>query len=138
MTTETFMQLYQLDCPLASHRLLIAGTPETMATVETNDKAGITVAETTEHFLTFIDALQLDNRSVDDLQPLLADLMNNLTRVPETPNDFEPNRIVQQWLQKLNLMRAIEEIDEADARQLKMDIESAYIGFKNYLIERKN
>ena len=64
--------------------------------------------------------------------------MNALTRLPETPNDFEPNRIVQQWLQKLNLMRAVDDIDESDSRQLCMDLESAYQEFKYYLNRKSN
>lgn len=135
-STETFMQIYQMECPLASHRLLVAGVPETMSNVDTNDKSGITVSETTEHFITALDALKLEQTAVDDLQPLLSDLMNALTCLPETPNDFEPNRIVQQWLQKLNLMRAIDDIDEADKRQLLMDLDSAYMEFKRYLSDR--
>eukprot|EP01083_Nonionella_stella_P278023 945345_1 len=137
-STETFMQIYQMECPLASHRLLVAGVPETMSTVQSNDKSGITVAETAEHFITTMDALKLNTSAVDELQPLLSDLMNKLTRLPETPNDFEPNRIVQQWLQKLNLMRAIDDIDEADSRQLYMDLDSAYQEFKRYLSDRNN
>ena len=135
-STETFMQIYQMDCPLASHRLLVAGVPETMSTVNVNDKSGITAAETAEHFITTMDALKLDTTAVDELQPLLSDLMNKLTRLPDTPNDFEPNRIVQQWLQKLNMMRAIDDIDEADSRQLCMDLDSGYQEFKRYLSDR--
>lgn len=137
-SAETFMQIYQMDCPLASHRLLVAGVPETMANVDGNDRSGITVAETAEHFITTMDALKLNTTAVDELQPLLSDLMNKLTRLPETPNDFEPNRIVQQWLQKLNLMRAIDDIDEADSRQLFMDLDSAYQEFKRYLNDRNS
>jgi ESCRT-I complex subunit VPS28 len=140
-STETFMQIYQMECPLASHRLLVAGVPEIMSTANTSTsakRAGITVAETAEHFITTMDALKLNTKAVDDLQPLLSDLMNALTRLPETPNDFEPNRIVQQWLQKLNLMRAIDDIDEADSRQLSLDLDSAYQDFKNYLSDMNN
>jgi hypothetical protein len=57
--------------------------------------------------------------------------------LPDIPNEFEPNRIVQSWLQKLNLMRAVDEIDESDSRQLYMDLDSAYQDFKRYLEEKK-
>ena len=139
MTTDTFMQVYQIDCPRAKERLLVMGVPEQMVSSEGGAaKEAITVAETAEHFITTMDALKLDQTAVDDLQPLLSDLMNALTRLPETPNDFEPNRIVQQWLQKLNLMRAVDDIDEADSRQLYMDLESAYQEFKYYLNRKSN
>jgi len=133
------MQIYQMDCPLASHRLLVAGVPETMVQSDTDNRASIiTVAETTEHFINVLDALKLEVKAVDELQPLLSDLMNKLARLKDTPNDFEPNRVIQQWLQKLNLMRAIDEIDEADARQLSMDLDEAYQEFKRFLLEGNN
>jgi ESCRT-I complex subunit VPS28 len=132
------MQVYQIDCPRAKERLLVMGVPEQMtSSAGGSAQEAITVAETAEHFITTMDALKLDQTAVDDLQPLLSDLMNALTRLPETPNDFEPNRIVQQWLQKLNLMRAVDDIDEADSRQLCMDLESAYQEFKYYLNRKK-
>lgn len=139
MTTETFMQVYEMECPLASDRLLKIGVPEQMlssSSANSHDVA-ITVAETAEHFITTMDALKLETKAVDELQPLLSDLMNSLVRLPETPNDFEPNRILQSWLQKLNLMRAVDEIDEADSRQLFMDLDAAYQEFKRYLNAKK-
>jgi ESCRT-I complex subunit VPS28 len=140
MTSETFMQVYQMDCPLAADRLLKIGVPEQMlapSSVKTHEVA-ITVAETAEHFITTMDALKLETKAVDELQPLLSDLMNSLVRLPETPNDFEPNRILQSWLQKLNVMRAVDEIDEADSRQLFMDLDAAYQEFKRYLNAKKD
>ena len=134
MTTETFMQVYQMDCPRASERLLRVGVPEQMKSSNTESQmVAVTVAETVQHFITTMDAVKLEQRAVDELQPLLSDLMDALTRLPETPNDFEPNRIIQQWLQKLNLMRAVDEIDEDDARQLNHDLETAYAEFTRYL-----
>jgi ESCRT-I complex subunit VPS28 len=138
MTAETFMQVYQLDCPRAADRLLRIGVPEQMLSNTESHKTAITVAETAESFITLMDAVKLELTAVDELQPLLSDLMNSLTRLPEIPNDFEPNRIVQQWLQKLNLMRAVDEIDEADSRQLYMDLDSAYQEFKRYLSDKKS
>ena len=137
MSAETFMQVYQLDCPRAADRLLRIGVPEQMLSSAESHKTAFTVAETAEHFITTMDALKLETTAVDELQPLLSDLMNALTRLPDIPNEFEPNRIVQQWLQKLNLMRAVDEIDESDSRQLYMDLDSGYQEFKRYLSDKK-
>lgn len=135
MSTEAFMELYQMDCPRATERLLRMGVPEPMKGGGGYDSAAhaVTVAETVQHFITTMDAVKLEQRAVDELQPLLSDLMDVLTRVPETPNDFEPNRKIQKWLQKLNAMRAVEEITEDDSRQLYMDLDSAYTEFTRYL-----
>lgn len=133
-TTESFMELYQMHCPRAVERLLKMGVPEQVKSSNNNSHhVGVTIAETVQHFITTMDAVKLEQRAVDELQPLLSDLMDALTRLPETPNDFEPNRKVQKWLQKLNALRAVDQIDEDDARQLYHDLDSAYAEFTRYL-----
>jgi ESCRT-I complex subunit VPS28 len=133
MSTETFMQIYQLDCPRATERLLKMGVPEPMKGGADEASHAVTVAETVQHFITAMDAVKLEQRAVDELQPLLGDLMDVLTRVPATPNDFEPNRKVKRWLEKLNALRAVDEISEEDSRQLYHDLDSAYSEFTRYL-----
>lgn len=132
------MELYQMHCPRAEERLLKMGVPEQIRSSNNdNHHVAVTVAETVQHFITAMDAVKLEQRAVDELQPLLSDLMEALTRLPETPNDFDPNRKIAEWLQKLNSMRAVENIDEDDARQLYHDLDSAYAEFTRYL-KRKN
>lgn len=131
-TTETFMRLYQMDCPRATHRLLVMGVPEPFKKAGPAN-AAVNVAETVQHFITTMDAVKLDQREVDALQPLLSDLMNALVQLPDTPNDFGPNHKVRRWLEKLNAMRAVDMIDEDDGRQLYLDLDSAYSEFTRYL-----
>ena len=57
----------------------------------------------------------------------------SLVSPADTPSDFEPNRRVQKWLQKLNSMRAVDEITEEDSRQLYHDLDSSYTEFTRYL-----
>lgn len=133
MSTEQFMSMYQMDCPRAVERLLVQGVPEAIKVGVTDASHAVTVAETVQHFITTMDAVRLEQRAVDELQPLLSDLFDSLTRLPETPNDFEPNRKVQHWLQKLNDMRAVDEIDDDDARQLIHDLDASYGEFNRYL-----
>lgn len=84
ITVESFMQLYQMDCPRATERLLNMGVPEPIrsSTGQSADVA-VTVAETVQHFITAMDAVKLESRFVDELQPLLSDLFDSLTRLPE-------------------------------------------------------
>ena len=127
-----------MDCPRAIDRLLVAGIPQQIRpTEETNENVAVTVADTVQSFITTMDAVKLEQRAVDELHPLLSDLMDALTRLPDTPNDFEPNDKVQYWLMKLNQMRAVDEIDEDDARQLYHDLDSAYAEFTRYLRAKK-
>jgi ESCRT-I complex subunit VPS28 len=95
MTTETFMERYQMDCPRATERLLKMGVPEPIRQSTDTAMHAVTVAETVQHFITTMDAVKLEQRAVDELQPLLSDLMDSLTRLPDTPNEFEPNRKIQ-------------------------------------------
>ena len=117
------MNIYQMDCPRARERLLVMGVPEPIKSGSNDaNKVAVTVAEAVQHFITTMDAVKLEQRAVDELQPLLSDLWESLTRLPDLPNDFEPNRKVEKWLKKLNAMRAVEEIDEEDSRQLYLDL----------------
>jgi len=116
------MKIYQMDCPRARNRLLVMGVPEQIKSSTNDNKVASAIAETVQHFITTMDAVKLEQRAVDELQPLLSDLYEALTKIPETPRDFEPTRKVEKWLRKLNAMRAVEEIDDEDSRQLYLDL----------------
>ena len=80
-----------------------------------------------------MDAVKLEQRAVDELQPLLSDLLHSLTKVPDTPTDFEPTLKVQKWFQFFNKMKASDEISDDDSRQLFHDLDSAYTEFTRFL-----
>ena len=94
----------------------------------------VIVAETVQGFITAMDALKLQQRAVDEIQPLLSELMNSLTKVPGlTPVTFESSKKISGWLTKLNQWRASEELGDEDVRQLIYDLESAYNEFHRFL-----
>ena len=76
----------QLDCPLAIKRLQI-GVPATIehsasVAVPQSSAAGAKhVAETVQHFITLMDLLRLNMVAVDQLHPLLTDLIGSLDLV---------------------------------------------------------
>ena len=84
-----------MDCPRARERLLVMGVPEPIKSPDDANRVAVTVAEAVQHFITTMDAVKLEQRAVDELQPLLSDLWESLTRLPDLPNDFEPNRKVE-------------------------------------------
>tara|TARA_B110000971_G_scaffold215512_1_gene249135 strand:- start:229 stop:858 length:630 start_codon:yes stop_codon:yes gene_type:complete len=138
--TEEFLKAYQMDCPRAVERLLRAGVPAT--TLHNTSEVGfqdsaVIVAETTSNFITAKDALALDQRAVDEVQPLLSDLMDSLTRVPGLPANFGPTEKLRAWLLDLHAMRASDEISDNQARQLTYDLETAYTEFFRFLNESK-
>ena len=72
-----------MDHPAALHRLQV-GVP---ATVEHSSEAteggsehGKWVAETTQSFITFMDALKLNLKAKDQLHPFLTELMSGYSR----------------------------------------------------------
>lgn len=72
-----------MDHPAALHRLTI-GVPATVEhSAEASDGAAETgkwVAETTQSFITFMDALKLNLRAKDQLHPFLTELMSGYSR----------------------------------------------------------
>jgi ESCRT-I complex subunit VPS28 len=97
----------------------------------------VIVAETVQAFITAMDALKLGQKAVDEIQPLISDLMGSLAKVRSLPADFEGLVKTKLWLQKLNEMRAADEIEEDEIRQLLFDLESSYSAFHKHLSSSK-
>jgi ESCRT-I complex subunit VPS28 len=94
----------------------------------TNNTSGALILEATQDFITFLDALRLGLLAKDQLHPLLTDVIQSVNKV--TDRDFENRGKIVQWLITLNQMKATEELSEDQARELELDINSAYQGFK--------
>ncbi|KAM6501408.1 vacuolar protein sorting-associated protein 28 [Amanita muscaria] len=125
---EEFMSRYRMDNPAALQRIKV-GVP---ATVEHSSEAGPEtakwVAETTQSFITFMDALKLRLRAKDQLHPLLQDLVTGYARFKGS-KDWEGRSKMVGWLIALNGMKASEEITEEQSRQLLFDVDHAYAEF---------
>lgn len=93
--------------------------------------SGGLILTATENFITFLDALKLNMISKDALHPLLSEVIQSVNKV--TDGDFENRGKIIQWLITLNQMRATEELNEDQVRELSFDIEQAYQGFKSTL-----
>jgi len=135
-SVESFMTEYRMDCTAAAHRLEV-GVP---ATVEHSGEEGAEaakwVAETTQNFITFMDALKLKLRAKDQLHPLLTDLMSGYTRFNRS-SEWEGRPKILHWLITLNQMRASEEVTEEQSRQMLFDVENAYSEFFRSLSSSK-
>ena len=82
----------------------------------------------TENFITLLDAIKIGMVSKDTLHPLLVDVIQAVNKV--TDKEFENKGKIVNWLITLNQMRASEELNQDQAREVQFDIESAYYGFK--------
>ncbi|KAF9412904.1 hypothetical protein BGZ94_000895 [Podila epigama] len=133
---EKFMREYSLDCPAAAKRIKI-GVP---ATVEFGDGGSNKasghlkyVAETVQNYNNAMDTLKLGMAAADEIHPLLAELMQSLNNMRALPSDFEGRAKIREWLIKLNGMKASQELDADERRQLEFDLESSYAAFYAWL-----
>lgn len=137
---EEFKAKWDLEAPRATERLRV-GMPSTTMTAASsapasapaaaNNTSGVLILEATQEFITFLDAVKLGLLSKDQLHPLLSDVIQTVNRV--TDKDFENRGKIVQWLITLNQMKASDELDENQARDLEMDIQQAYQGFRRTL-----
>ncbi|TVY49847.1 Vacuolar protein sorting-associated protein [Lachnellula occidentalis] len=131
---DTFKNEWDMEVPRATERIR-TGMPSTVtapshnATATSNNGTnGTLILEATQDFITFLDALKLGLLAKDQLHPLLSDVITSVNKV--TDRDFEARGKIVQWLITLNQMKATEEVSEDQARELELDMNSAYQGFK--------
>lgn len=96
-----------------------------------NNTSGALILEATQDFITFLDALRLGFLAKDQLHPLLTDVIQSVNRV--TDRDFDSRGKIVQWLITLNQLKATEVVSEAQVREMELDINEAYQGFKRAL-----
>ena len=128
---EEFMKEYKIDCPAASYRLIKIGVPATVEHGSTSSDSSRVVAETVQHFITAMDAIKIDQRSVDQLQPWISALIDSLGKC--RIKDFEEKQKIKEWLIIFNSMKASDELDDDQLRQLAFDLENAYNSFHKLL-----
>jgi len=138
-----FIEEYKMDIPSGMHRLLVVGLPATVehgeggtntAASKEKEKTGRNIAQATASFITAMDAVKLNMVAVDQLLPLLTDLVENLHKVDRL-GDVEGKDRLKTWLAKLNSMRAVDTLNSADVRQLSLDLENCYASFHRKLDE---
>ncbi|KAL2211600.1 ESCRT-1 complex, Vps28 subunit [Sarocladium strictum] len=140
---DEFKAKFELEVPRATERLRVgmpsttvtassAGpTPAPAASNATSNTSGVLILEATQDFITFLDAVRLGLLSKDQLHPLLTEVIQSVNKVADT--DFENRGKIVQWLITLNQMKATEDLSEEQARELEMDIQQAYQGFRRTL-----
>ncbi|KAI6178526.1 Vacuolar protein sorting-associated protein 28-like protein [Aphelenchoides besseyi] len=130
MNTEEFVHKYRINCPAALERIR-----EDRPITVRDDRGNVlkNIAEIVELFITFMDQIKLNIRTVDQLFPTLNDLYSAMISMSSLPEDSESKTKVQNWYNRLNGMSATDEISEDDSRQMFLEIETAYNAFQRYL-----
>ena len=131
-----FMDDYHLDCPRAAERLLTSGVPATIMDGGSGGGAtkgdALLAAEATSVFITTMDTVKLNQRAVDALQPVVQDLVRVLNKCDALVPGF--NRApLQKWLAQLNALRAADELDDDQMRQLTLDLDNCFHSFMEVL-----
>jgi len=129
---ETFMNKYRFDCPAAMERI-----KEDRPITIKDDKGNTSkcIADIVSLFITIIDKLRLEIKSMDELQPDLRELHDTMNRLTLVPSSFEGKAKVLQWLTTMSSMAASDELNETQVRQLIFDLESSYNAFNKLLHE---
>ncbi|BAM81233.1 similar to vacuolar protein sorting-associated protein VPS28 [Cyanidioschyzon merolae strain 10D] len=135
----SFLEEYHLAARAAMNRLQV-GVPATVEHANSSDETrrrNFTAAaiQATEAFLTFRDALELGERSVDRLLPYLREILLVLGRMGAVFGTADGDATVQrerivQWVRRLDAMHAYEQITEEDKRQLAHDVDTLYDTFR--------
>lgn len=132
---QHFMATYMMHCNSARHRLQV-GVPATVEhRVERSEKRTniVSVAECVHHYIGAMDTLKLNMFAKDQLAPCLSDLLLSIYKVPQLPPEFIGKTSLRRWSDKLDCMRASDEIDIDESRQLLYDIELSYNQFMQLL-----
>jgi len=75
--------------------------------------------------------------AVDQLQPLLSDLIQSLSQITSLGVDYQGKAKILDWLKRLNRLKASDELSENDSRQLAFDLDNALSEFHNFLAKSK-
>jgi len=124
-----------MHCTSARHRLQV-GVPATVEhRVERSGKrtTAVSVAECVHHYIGAMDTLKLNMFAKDQLAPCLSDLLLSIYKVPQLPAEFIGKTSLQIWRDRLERMRASDELNADESRQLLYDIELSYNQFMQLL-----
>jgi ESCRT-I complex subunit VPS28 len=119
---------------IAARRRVQQGHPadiaQEAASAEAARRSGVdpkTVAEAVQHFITLMDCLKLQQTAVDQLFPILNDVLATLKKIGNSNFDFATK--LEGWTHRLEHMHPSDELNERDTRELAFDVDRAYAAF---------
>jgi len=89
------------------------------------------IADTVALFITAMDKLRLDIRSMDELFGDIKDLSDSLSRLSILPPDFEGKEKVGKWYKTLSEMQAADNITDNQARF----VIPSYLKLKGFIVK---
>jgi len=137
---RAFLNQHGIKCPLAEERLLGAGVAATSLhkTGDVGASLAFACSSTTSDFITLMNAIQLGQKSVYEVMPLLRDLQSNIVKIPSLPvSQLQPIGKMAEWLATLNNMRAADNLTDEQVVQLDLDVQMAFTSFNTWLKEQE-
>ena len=67
------------------------------------------------------------------MAPCFPGTCSSACKGPQLPADFKGKAVAQQWLERLEKMRASDELGDDEVRQLLFDVENSYNAFMQLL-----
>mmetsp|Transcript_14195 Transcript_14195/g.49365 ORF Transcript_14195/g.49365 Transcript_14195/m.49365 type:complete len:321 (-) Transcript_14195:120-1082(-) len=135
-SAAAFMSEYGLNarCGKAKNTLVVVGMPTTMVHMQHDGRDSARhVRDCTQYFITAMDNLRLNVVDVDEVLPNIRDVVMSMNRLVGLPPDFGAKAKMQRWVETLNAMRAADRLNDDQARQLIMDLETSYADFNHWL-----
>lgn len=128
---QLFMEKYGLTvtCRLAKQRLELGRSGiEASGAQQVQKAAGLKIAEATQNFITAKDGLALGFNAVDQIQPLIQEIVSSLAEM--AGQSFDGVGRMKNWLTTFANMRAHDILSEEQLRQLNFDLDNAFNEFK--------
>ncbi|KAJ8033974.1 Vacuolar protein sorting-associated protein 28-like [Holothuria leucospilota] len=125
-TVEDFVKKYKMSCSAAIERI-----KEDRPITIKDDKGNTSecIAHIVSLFITAMDRLRLEMKAVDEIEPDLRDLVENMTKMASLPDSYEGKEKITKWLRLMGNMKASDELNEEQIRQLLHDLDSSYQEF---------
>ncbi|PVU88672.1 hypothetical protein BB560_006348 [Smittium megazygosporum] len=137
---EEFAKRYKLNCSAALSRIA-AGVPNDYEKLSSKTSVPTLnpkfVAQVVQSYITLMDSIKLNMVAVDELHPLLSDLIQYIDKLPQLPKEFTGRSVITDWLIVLNRMKASECLDDDQIRELSFDLEKTYNQFHRILEENQ-
>jgi hypothetical protein len=84
-------------------------------------------------FVTMQDALQMGQKTKEELWPVVRSIVSVLGRIPSLPADFHGVETLKRWMQTLHDMTLDDELDDDQIRQFRLDIDACYSALQEHL-----
>jgi hypothetical protein len=118
------------------NRLVVVGLPGTkerhVLTADDQKRQAKFSGACTAGFITLLDAINLGQKTPEDLLPVAQDLHNNLGRIEGLQSGFAFRDELEEWTRKMHAMNALTPLSEDNLAKLKLQVDLGYTAFHRH------